>query len=177
MSAVWKRVEKVGKEINKKIERVLETNGRIDKYMDEYAKLGKADAESIDVLSSRVTKLFIVSLVVIAAGIAGAFINFNLIALPMSELVPQGVRVGGMAVSEVSALVIIVLEIVLGIFLMESMGVTNTFPQIGAMTSGKRKVIFCGALTGLFFLASVEASLAILREQLAESNMALEQAL
>ena len=177
MSAVWKRVEKVGKEINKKIERVLETNGRIDKYMDEYAKLGKADAESIDVLSSRVTKLFIVSLVVIAAGIAGAFINFNLIALPMSELVPQGVRVGGMAVSEVSALVIIVLEIVLGIFLMESMGVTNTFPQIGAMTSGKRKVIFYGALTGLFFLASVEASLAILREQLAESNMALEQAL
>jgi hypothetical protein len=101
MSAIWKRVEKVGKEINKKIERVLETNGRIDRYMDEYAKLGKADANSIDVLSSRVTKLFIVSLVVIAAGMAGAFINFNLIALPMSELVPQGVRVGGMAVSEV----------------------------------------------------------------------------
>jgi hypothetical protein len=35
-------------------------------------------------------------------------------------------------------LVIVVLELVLGIFLMESIGVTNTFPQIGAMTSGKR---------------------------------------
>jgi len=177
MSAIWKRVEKVGKEINKKIERVLETNSRIDRYMDEYAKLGKADEDSIDVLSARVTKLFIVSLVVIAAGFAGAFINFNLIALPMSELVPQGVRVGGMAVSEVSAMIVIVLEIVLGIFLMESMGVTNTFPQIGAMTSGKRKVIFYGSLLGLFFLSSVEASLAILREHLAESNMALEQTL
>jgi hypothetical protein len=177
MSSVWKRVEKVGKDINNKIERVIETNGRIDKYMDEYAKLGKADTESIDMLSSRVTKLFIVSLVVIAAGIAGAFINFNLIALPMSELVPQGTRVGGMAVSEISALVIIVLEIVLGIFLMEAIGVTNTFPQIGSMTSGKRKVIFYGALTGLFFLSSVEASLAILREHLAESSMALDQTL
>jgi len=177
MSTIWKRVEKVAKDINTKVERVLETNSRIDKYMDEFVKLGKADEESIDLLSSRVTKLFLVSLVVIGAGIAGAFINFNLIALPMSELVPQGTRVAGMAVSEVSALVVIVLEIVLGIFLMESIGVTNTFPQIGAMTSGKRKVIFYGSMAGLFFLSSVEASLAVLREHLAESNMALDQAL
>lgn len=177
MSTIWKRIEKVAKDINNKVERVIETNSRIDKYMDEFTKLRKADAESIDMLSSRVTKLFIVSLVVIAAGIAGAFINFNLIALPMSELVPQGTRVAGMAVSEISALVIIVLEVVLGIFLMESIGVTNTFPQIGAMTSGKRKVIFYGSMAGLFFLASVEASLAVLREHLAESNAALEQAL
>jgi len=128
-------------------------------------------------LSSKVTKLFIVSLVVIGAGIAGAFINFNLISLPMSELVPQGTRVAGMAVSEISALVVVVLELVLGIFLMEAIGVTNTFPQISAMTSSKRKVILWGSLAGLFFLSSVEASLAVLREQLAESNMALEQSL
>ncbi|MDH5738666.1 MAG: hypothetical protein OEZ23_10180 [Gammaproteobacteria bacterium] len=177
MAPIWKRMEKLGKDINKKVEQVIETNSRIDKYMDQYTKLSKADPDSIDMLSSRVTKLFIVSLFVIAAGIAGAFINFNLIALPMSELVPQGTRVAGMAVSEISALVIIVLELVLGIFLMESIGVTNTFPQIGAMTSSKRKVIFWGSLLGLFFLASVEASLAVLREQLAESNAALEQSL
>lgn len=177
MSPIWKRVEKLGKDINSKVEQVIETNSRIDKYMKEYSKLSKGDSESIDMLSSRVTKLFIVSMIVIAAGVAGAFINFNLIALPMSELVPQGTRVAGMAVSEISALVIIVLEIVLGIFLMESMGVTNTFPQIGAMTRSKRNILFYGSLAGLFFLASVEASLAILREHLAESNMALEQAL
>ncbi len=177
MAPVWKRMEKIGSDICTKIDHVIETNSRIDKYMDEYAKMSKAEADSIDMLSSRVTKLFIVSLVVIGAGIAGAFINFNLIALPMSELVPQGTRVAGMAVSEISALVVVVLELVLGIFLMESIGVTNTFPQIGAMTSGKRKIIFYGTLVGLFFLSSVEASLAVLREHLAESNMALEQAL
>lgn len=177
MAPVWKRIEKLGKDINTKVESVLENNNRIDKYMGEYAKLSKADSDSIDMLSSRVTKLFIVSLIVICAGIAGAFINFNLIALPMSELVPQGTRVAGMAVSEISALVIVVLELVLGIFLMEVIGVTNTFPQIASMTKGKRQVIFYGALAGLFFLSTVEASLAVLREQLAESNMALEQAL
>jgi len=177
MAPVWRRVEKMSKDINARFKQILENNKRIDSYMDEYTKLVKADPNSIDVLSARVTKLFIVSLIVLSAGIAGAYINFNLIALPMSELVPQGTRVGGLAVSEVSALVIVVLELVLGIFLMEAMGVTNTFPQFGAMTSGKRKVIFYGALLGIFFLASVEASLAVLREQLAASNVALEQAL
>lgn len=177
MAPVWKRLEKLSKEVGGKIDRVLETNSNIDKYMTQYTKLSKGDADSIDMLSSRVTKLFIVSLIVIAAGIAGAFINFNLIALPMSELVPQGTRVAGMAVSEISALVVVVLELVLGIFLMEAIGITNTFPQISAMTSGKRKVILYGALVGLFFLASVEASLAILREQLAEAKMLLDQSL
>ncbi|MDH5325623.1 MAG: hypothetical protein OEZ68_04980 [Gammaproteobacteria bacterium] len=177
MAPVWKRMEKIGKDISTKIEQVIETNSRIDKYMNEYSKLNKGDPDSVDMLSSRVTKLFIVSLIVIGAGIAGAFINFNLIALPMSELVPQGTRVAGMAVSEISALVVVVLELVLGIFLMEAIGVTNTFPQIGAMTSGKKKIIFWGTLVGLFFLSSVEASLAVLREHLAESNMLLEQAL
>jgi hypothetical protein len=177
MAPVWKRIEKMCKDINTKFNQVLENNKRIDLYMEEYTKLVKADSDSIDVLAARVTKLFIVSLIVLCAGIAGAFVNFNLIALPMSELVPQGTRVGGMAVSEVSALVIVVLELVLGIFLMEAMGITSTFPQFGAMTSGKRKIILFGTLLGLLFLSSVEASLAVLREQLAASNMALDQAL
>lgn len=177
LAPVWRRIDKMSKDIYTRFEKLLENNKRIDSYMEEYARLVSADPASIDVLSSRVTKLFIVSLIVLAAGVAGAFVNFNLIALPMSELVPQGSRVGGLAVSEVSALVIVVLELVLGIFLMEAMGITNIFPQFSAMSSGKRKIILYGSLSGLFFLASVEASLAVLREQLAASNMALEQAL
>jgi hypothetical protein len=125
-------------------------------------------------LSSKVTKLFIISSIVIAVGLVGAFINFNLIALPMSELVPAGVRVAGMQVSEVSALVIVSLELVMGIFLFEAIGVTNTFPQISNMTSGKRKIILYGCLLGLLFLSTVEASLAVLREDLAEAKTALD---
>jgi hypothetical protein len=142
--------------------------------MTQYEKISAAEPESIDMLSSKVTKLFIISLIVICVGLVGAFINFNLIALPMSELVPAGVRVAGMAVSEVSALVIVALELVLGIFLFEAIGVTHTFPQIANMTRGKRKIILFGCLLGLLFLSSVEASLAILRENLAEAKNALD---
>ena len=177
MAPVWKRIEKLGKEINSKVEKVIENSRNIDRYMDQYEKISTGGQESIDMLSSKVTKLFIISLIVILVGMVGAFINFNLIALPMSELVPAGVRVAGMAVSEISALVIVALELVLGIFLFEAIGVTHTFPQIANMTSGKRRIILYGSLFGLLFLASVEASLAILREHLAEAKTALDRSL
>ena len=174
MSSVWKRVEKVSREINGKVDKVMENSKNIENYMSRYEKISAAEPESIDMLSSKVTKLFIISLIVIFVGLVGAFINFNLIALPMSELVPAGVRVAGMQVSEVSALVIVALELVMGIFMFEAIGVTNTFPQISNMTRGKRKIILFGCLLGLFFLSTVEASLAILREDLAEAKTALD---
>ncbi len=177
MAPVWKRIEKLGKEINHKADKVLENSRNIDKYMDQYEKITTGGSESIDMLSSKVTKLFIISLIVIFVGLVGAFINFNLIALPMSELVPAGVRVAGLAVSEISALVIVALELVLGIFLFEALGVTHTFPQIANMTRGKRKIILYGAFFGLLFLSTVEASLAILREHLAEAKSALDRSL
>ena len=174
MASAWKRIEKLGKEINGKVDKVMENSKNIESYMTRYEKISAAEPESIDMLSSKVTKLFIISLIVIVVGLVGAFINFNLIALPMSELVPAGVRVAGMQVSEVSALVIVALELVLGIFMFEAIGVTHTFPQISNMTRGKRKIILFGCLLGLLFLSSVEASLAILRESLAEAKTALD---
>lgn len=177
MAPVWKRVEKLGREVNVKVDKVIENSRNIDKYMAQYEKISAGGSESIDMLSSKVTKLFIISLIVIFVGIVGAFINFNLIALPMSELVPAGVRVAGMAVSDVSALVIVALELVLGIFLFEAMSVTHTFPQIANMTRGKRNIILYGSLFGLLFLSSVEASLAILRENLAQAKTALDYSL
>lgn len=177
MAPVWKRIEKIGKEINHKVDKVIENSRNIDQYMEQYEKISSGGAESIDMLSSKLTKLFIISLIVILVGMVGAFINFNLIALPMSELVPAGIRVAGLAVSEVSALVIVALELVLGIFLFEAIGVTHTFPQIANMTRGKRKIILYGAFFGLLFLSSVEASLAILREHLAEAKTALDLSL
>jgi hypothetical protein len=174
MAPIWKRVEKLGREINGKVDTVMENSKNIEKYMSRYEKISAAEPESVDMLSSKVTKLFIISLIVIFVGLVGAFINFNLIALPMSELVPAGVRVAGMQVSEVSALVIVSLELVMGIFMFEAIGVTNTFPQVSNMTRGKRKIILFGCLLGLLFLSTVEASLAVLREDLAEAKTALD---
>lgn len=177
LSPTWSKVLKVMNVVNDKVTLVLETTGKIEKYMVEYEKARKGGPDSIDMLSSRASKLFIFSLLVILVAGFGAFINFQLIALPMSELVPAGARVLGLQVSDVSALVIVTLEIVLGIFLMEALGITGIFPQIAGMTISKRRILLYASLVGLFFLASVEAALAVLREHIAETNAATAQAL
>ena len=177
MAPVWNKLVKAMSEVDKKVSLVLETSGKIEKYMQEYEKVRAGGEDSIDMLSSKATKLFVFSMLVITVAGFGAFVNFQLIALPMSELVPAGTRVLGMHVSDISALVIVTLEIVLGIFLMEALGITNIFPQIAGMTLGKRRMLLYAALLGLFFLASVEAALAVLREHIAATNAATTQAL
>ncbi len=177
LSPTWNKILKVMNVVNGKVTQVLETTGKIEKYMQEYDKIRQGGEDSIDMLSSKATKLFIFSMLVIVVAGFGAFINFNLIALPMSELVPAGSRVLGLQVSDVSALVIVTLEIVLGIFLMEALGITSIFPQVAGMTMNKRRILLYASLIGLFFLSSVEAALAVLREHIAETNAATTQAL
>jgi len=177
IAPIWKNILKSMDTVNTKISLALETSNKIQKYMKDYDSIVKGGADSIDMLSAKTSKLFIFSLLIIIIAGFGAFINFNLIALPMSELVPAGTRVLGLQVSDVSALVIVMLEIVLGIFLMEAIGITNIFPQISSMTVGKRRILLYASLIFLFFLASVEAALAVLRENIAETNAATTQAL
>lgn len=177
LAPIWNKILKVMNVVNNRVSLVLETSGKIEKYMKEYESVRKGGADSIDMLSAKATKLFIFSSVVVVIAGFGAFINFQLIALPMSELVPAGTRVLGLQVSDISALVIIMLEVVLGIFLMEALGITNIFPQIANMSLSKRRILLYSALLGLLFLSSVEAALAVLRDHIAATNAATTQAL
>lgn len=116
-------------------------------------------------------------MIVLGIAVGGAFINFNLIALPMSELVPAGARVGGIPVATVSALVIVLMEAAVGIFIMDMLGITELFPRLAAMPQSQRRMILGVSLGGLFFLASVESSLAILREHIVAADAALKMSL
>jgi hypothetical protein len=77
----------------------------------------------------------------------------------------------------VSALVIVLMETALGIFIMEMLGITDLFPKLQGAPSSRRKLILGLALFGLFFLASVESSLAVLRERIVEAEAALKLSL
>src|SRR5229473_2295256 len=68
----------------------------------------------------------------------GAFVNFNLIALPMSELVPSGSRIGGMPVATVAAMVIVLMEVAAGVFAMEMLGITSFFPKMELLPLSRR---------------------------------------
>ena len=64
-----------------------------------------------------------------------------------------------------------------GIFVMDLLGITDLLPKLHAVPRARRRLLLGLALAGLFFLASVEASLAVLREQLAEADAVLKLSL
>ncbi len=177
MAPRWKELKGVLERVGKSVNTLLESTRRIDGYMDRYEQIQSGDDRSVRNLASSAGKLFIISLIVIGIAIAAAFINFQLIALPMSELVPSGTRLIGMPVASVAALVIVLMEVAAGIFLLDALGITHLFPQIGTLPASRRRLVFSVALGSLFLLASIEASLAVLREQLVEAEMSLMESL
>ena len=100
-------------------------------------------------------------------------INFNLIARPMAEMVGGTNFIGSWQVADIAALVIILVEVSMGLFLMESLRITRLFPVIGALPD-KWRVIMVWITLGLSLtaLASVEAGLAYMREVLLHDEVA-----
>jgi hypothetical protein len=115
---------------------------------------------------------FFVSALVLAVATAGAAINFTLIARPMAEMVGGTSFIGAFRTADIAALVIIMVEVSMGLFLMESLRITRLFPVIGALSDKMRvRMIFITFLI-LLLMASVEAGLAYMREVLLQDELA-----
>ncbi len=173
----WKDIRGLLTKLRNSVDLALESSNRINSFVEDYEKIRQDSEESARALTYSAVKLFTVSLLVLGIALGGAFINFQLIALPMSELVPAGARVGGLPVATISALVLVLMEAALGIFIMDMLGVTELFPKLSTIPRSRRRLILWLGIGGLFFLASVESSLAVLREQIVEADAALKLSL
>jgi hypothetical protein len=177
MMPVWRKLGETLEHVGKTITGLHERSELITAKMDEYEKIraGADDAER-RLSSSSLTQFFISGLVMVIA-IGGAIINFNLIALPMSEMVGGGSYIGSFKISDVAALVIILVEISMGLFLMESLRITHLFPVIGQLDDRMRRKMIWISFTLLLTLAGVESALAFMRDQIAADLQALRQSL
>jgi hypothetical protein len=154
-----------------------DTSSKIDAQMDKYEQISKkTDKAEHQLTVSAFTQFAIATLVLlIAAG--GTFVNFWLIARPMSEMVGGSVYVGPLRVSEIAALVIILVEAAMGLFLMEALRITHLFPLIANLQDFMRRRIIWIALVLLVTLACIEAALALMRDMLTADDQALVQSL
>ena len=177
MASCWKDVRDLMTRMRDSVTAALETTQRIHGYVEEYEKVSKEQDVASRALTFSAVKLFVVSTLVLGVALGGAFVNFQLIALPMSELVPAGARIGGMPVAMISALVIVLMETALGIFAMDMLGVTDLFPKLQGIPISRRRMLLGLSVAGLFFLAAVESSLAVLRESIAEADAVLKMSL
>lgn len=172
-SSLGKSLDKVSANINVLNER----SETIDKQMQNYQKIRTGEDSAARLLTASSLAQFFISGLVLVIAILGGLINFQLIALPMSEMVGGTSYIGAMRTSDIAALVIILIEIAMGLFLMESLRITHLFPIIGSMDDKMRKRMLVITLSILAILAGIEASLAYMRDLLALDREALTQSL
>ena len=168
----WRNVLKTLTEVDKSVNSLLARSVTIDRLMHDYEDILKGTDKAQRMLSSSSMTQFFIAGFVLAIAVGGAFINFQLIARPMSEMVGGSDMLMGFKTSSVAALVIILVEISLGLFLMESLRITRLFPVIGALNDKMRVKMVWITFIFLFSLASVEAGLAYMREILMEDSQA-----
>lgn len=169
----WRKVKQVLDQVDKNINSLLARSVTIDRHMDEYESIVKGTDKAERKLSSSSLTQFFTSGLVLAIAIGGAMINFHLIARPMSEMVGGTNMIMGFQINTIAAMVIILVEMALGIFLMESLRITRLFPIIGALNDKIRIRMVWAFFAMLFFLACVEAGLAFMREILMEEDAAI----
>ncbi len=177
MQPEWRKLDKKMQQVNEKITALDERSQSIDRQIEHYENIRKATDSAVHSLgSSAMTQFFIAGLVLVVA-VLGGLINFQLIAMPMSEMVGGTSYIGAMKTSDIAALVIILIEIAMGLFLLESLRITHLFPMIGSMDDRMRRRMMIVSFTILAILATIEASLAYMRDLLALDREALRQSL
>jgi len=173
----WRKVKSVLGQVDKNVTSLLSRSQTIDRHMQEYEGIIKKTDRSVRALSSSSLTQFFISLLVLAIAIGGAFINFNLIARPMAEMVGGTSQIMGFAINNIAAMVIILVELAMGLFLMETLRITRLFPVIGALNDKVRLRLVWVFFGILLFLALVEAGLAFMREMLMEDDSKVTAAL
>jgi hypothetical protein len=168
----WRQIQETLGRVNKNVESVLERALAIDRHMQEYDDIVKGEDRAVSILSSSSLVYFFVSALVLSVAAAGAAINFTLIARPMAEMVGGTSYIGDFRTADIAALVIIMVEISMGLFLMESLRITRLFPVISALSDKMRRRMMFVTFVILLLMASIEAGLAYMREVLLQDELA-----
>lgn len=177
LSPQWRRLSQSVDRAEGPLRGLQERGRAMDAHMQHYEAIRAGeDAAARRLTSSSMTQFFISGLVLVIA-VLGGVINFQLIALPMSEMVGGTSQLGPLRTADVAAMVIIMVELAMGLFLLETLRITRLFPVIGSMDDGLRRRMMLITFVILFILASIESSLAYMRDLLALDREAIAQSL
>lgn len=172
MMPEWRKVKSLTGDVKKDVDAVLDRSRAVDQHIETYEEIARKTDKAANALESSSFVQFFISGLVLLIAIGGAVINFNLIARPMSEMVGGNNMIGSFRTADIAALVIILVELSMGLFLLECFRVTRLFPVIGALPDTVRRNLAIVAFTLLFSLACVEAGLAYMREVLLQDELA-----
>jgi len=173
----WRKLNNAVERVGGSMKNLIIQAEEIDKNMDQYREIHAGSDKAERMLRVSSLREFSVSLFWMTIFAGGAFFNFHLISLPMSEMVGAGARIGTFTVAEVSALMIVLIEVAIGMLLMEVLLITRMFPAFGTLDERKRRILLWTFLGFIFVFASIESGLAFMRDQIANDNAALRSLL
>ena len=139
MQPDWRELKKNTSEIGTDLTALDERAHQLDKQMQHYEELMLGEDKTLRSLASSSLTQFFIAGIVLGIALLGGIINFQLIALPMSEMVSGSSYMGGFKTSDVAALVIILIEVAMGVFVLESLRITRLFPIIGSLDDRMRR--------------------------------------
>jgi len=177
MLPVWRKVQKTLDDFGKAIGDLNQRAKSIDRHMDDYEQIRRQTDKAVRKLSSSSLTRFFLSSLLLMIAFGGGLINFKLITQPMLEIVGGASFIGPYKTSDVAGLVIILIQLTMGLFLMESLRITRLFPVIGSMGDKMRVRMIWVALLLLAAMAGVESSLAFWWDRMAQDMGGLGQTL
>ena len=173
----WRKLNNAVERVGGAMKNLILQTEEIDKNMAQYREINAGTEKAERMLQVSSLREFFIALFWMTVFAGGAFLNFHLISLPMSEMVGAGSYIGAYTVAEISALMIVFIEIALGMLLMEVLHITRMFPAFGTLDERKRRILVWSLLLVVFLFASMESALAITRDQIASDNAALKNLL
>jgi len=168
MLPVWRKVQKTLNDVGNAIGNLNRRAKSIDRYMEEYEQIRLQTDKAARLLSSSSLTQFFSSGLFLLIALGGAVINFTMIALPMSQIIGNASYIGPYNTSDVAVVVIILIELTMGLFVMESLRITRLFPTIGSMDDKMRRRITWIALSLLAILAGIESVLAFAGDRIVQ---------
>ena len=173
----WRSVDRTLKKVDKDLSGMQQSAAKIDEQVEKYKQIHAKSENAEHSLTSSSTILFVISLLAIMIAAGGAFVNFWLIERPMSAMVGGSEYiVGDIQASYLAAMVIILFETLMGLFLMESLGYTHLFP-LNNINNRMRRWLVWISFSILLILAGVEVALAVMRDMIISADIALKQEL
>ena len=173
----WRSVSTTLTQVDRNITSLQISASKIDANVVKLENITARGNDAAHALAASASTLFFVAGMVMLIAFGGAYVNFKLIALPMSAMVGGGDYItDSLQASEVAALVIILFETLMGLFLMETLRFTSLFP-FGSITEKMRRRLMWASLVILLVLAGVEVALAVMRDAIISADVALKQQL
>ncbi|TXR54006.1 hypothetical protein [Reinekea thalattae] len=176
MMPYWRKLNNTIERVGGSFKNLIIKAAEIDQALERYQSIQSGSDAATRMLYVSSFANFLKSAIILACLLAGAYLNYQFIALPMTVDAAFIEPLSGFSIAQLSSLITVLLEIALGVFLMEALHVTHMLPAFGSLTERKRSALIGMAISMLVVFALTQSGLAFydsVRHQTAATTAAV----